>query len=1040
MDIHYNAFISYRHHPDDIRVASQIHRALEHYKVPRAIRKKTKGITRLFRDKDELPITSDLSSDITKALRNSDYLIVICSTHTCESAWVQREIETFLQTHDRSKILTVLVDGEPCNTIPEILQMEERLDPVTGQTIKVPIEPLSCDWRVGKRKARREELPRLAAALLNCGYDELRQRERQYRTRRMAAIFSAALAVSLCFTAYFVYTSLKIQRANEQLQDANVRIQNNLDQALENQSKFLATASGEYLDDGDRLTAIALALEALPEYEGERPYVAAAEKALSDAVGIYHANKELMADGSFNCGSSVSTFQLTDDGERIYIVDERDIITVWDTRTFERLATCELGYSVYRKAVTKSGNFLACGLLDNILKCISQEGELLWSTSGCDGMAFLDDKSVLMLYKRESDGEDWYKQVSTLYFLDPDTGEEVRESIQVIDPSGNDGYIYFEQDAYDSASPIPLVFSFTSGYNVGALDLETGECSLLTTDLYMVSRSYVTAEGNLLVMSMIDNNILTGSFYNTLLTGQDDYILQCFDGETCRLLWETEVTTYSSGDCITLQTIPGSSNLLCQLGNVFHILDSATGEILSKCETTSVCLCVDVGETYATAILRDGSLCQYNYGNNLCSTTRYFKEDLIQADRNSGIFVKPYLSSQVIVYRSMYDETWQEFSGEYSLSPKSSAVYGHLLAVGGYSGLYLFDAEQKTLLWQDEYSFSLGNEVLGFTADGSALLATKGYSTLLSYDVLSGKSTELKLPLNADGYDLTGPSNLRLYHDQLLYSAKNYGTKELYVFWLDLNTGEEQHWKLCKEVEQETDDWFYQQTVPLAISDEHALVWENSSATVYQLDLGSETVSTFLTGAATQPIIQIVGDGQIIALGQGNQVRLQNWTGETILEISLDNKSASAFCMYENQLLVLCNDGDIYVFDASGKQLAQVATTLYSSFYSDIASTDYDPNQIAWSFTDDGALIVNIFSAGNIIDCSTWQTRAFVPYCSAYMEELDIFATVRNDSSPYLVGSYHRCTTEELMATAKEALGTFGLSDDLKAAYGLLDE
>ena len=145
MDIHYNAFISYRHHPDDIRVASEIHRALEHYKVPKAIRKKSKGITRLFRDKDELPITSNLSSDITRALRNSDYLIVICSTHTCESAWVQREIETFLQTHDRSKVLTVLVDGDPYETIPEILLAEERVDPVTGQVKKVPIEPLSCD-------------------------------------------------------------------------------------------------------------------------------------------------------------------------------------------------------------------------------------------------------------------------------------------------------------------------------------------------------------------------------------------------------------------------------------------------------------------------------------------------------------------------------------------------------------------------------------------------------------------------------------------------------------------------------------------------------------------------------------------------------------------------------------------------------------------------------------------------------------------------------------------------------------------------------
>ena len=61
MSNHYNAFISYRHHPDDIRVASEIHRALERFHVPASIRKKYGKIERLFRDKEELPITSNLT-------------------------------------------------------------------------------------------------------------------------------------------------------------------------------------------------------------------------------------------------------------------------------------------------------------------------------------------------------------------------------------------------------------------------------------------------------------------------------------------------------------------------------------------------------------------------------------------------------------------------------------------------------------------------------------------------------------------------------------------------------------------------------------------------------------------------------------------------------------------------------------------------------------------------------------------------------------------------------------------------------------------
>lgn len=62
----YNAFISYRHVPRDKKVAEEIQKELEHFKVPKEISEKT-GITkieRIFRDKSELPISSNLRSII----------------------------------------------------------------------------------------------------------------------------------------------------------------------------------------------------------------------------------------------------------------------------------------------------------------------------------------------------------------------------------------------------------------------------------------------------------------------------------------------------------------------------------------------------------------------------------------------------------------------------------------------------------------------------------------------------------------------------------------------------------------------------------------------------------------------------------------------------------------------------------------------------------------------------------------------------------------------------------------------------------------
>ena len=188
---HYNAFISYRHAPADIRVAETVQRSLEHFHIPKKIQKQTgkKRIQRIFRDKDELPITSNLTDTISHALEVSDYLIVICSTSTKESIWVQREIEFFLRNHSKSQILTVLVDGEdPYEVIPEILQYDVRYvtdDSGRMQQVRYDIEPLSCDFRMPFSKAKKVELPRLASAIIGCSYDELMNRRRQYAMRRL---------------------------------------------------------------------------------------------------------------------------------------------------------------------------------------------------------------------------------------------------------------------------------------------------------------------------------------------------------------------------------------------------------------------------------------------------------------------------------------------------------------------------------------------------------------------------------------------------------------------------------------------------------------------------------------------------------------------------------------------------------------------------------------------------------------------------------------------------------------------------------------
>ena len=69
----YDAFISYRHLPADIAVAEKLQTFLERHK------KKNGEKLRIFRDRTELPTSSDLGNQIQRALEDSRFLILVCS-------------------------------------------------------------------------------------------------------------------------------------------------------------------------------------------------------------------------------------------------------------------------------------------------------------------------------------------------------------------------------------------------------------------------------------------------------------------------------------------------------------------------------------------------------------------------------------------------------------------------------------------------------------------------------------------------------------------------------------------------------------------------------------------------------------------------------------------------------------------------------------------------------------------------------------------------------------------------------------------------
>lgn len=117
-DYRYWAFISYSH-ADEAKV-TWLHRVLESYKLPkRLVGRPTelgtvpRRLFPIFRDKDELPGSSDLGGKLREALKASRNLIVVCSPQAAQSKWVNEEIREFNLLGRSDRILCVISTGDP---------------------------------------------------------------------------------------------------------------------------------------------------------------------------------------------------------------------------------------------------------------------------------------------------------------------------------------------------------------------------------------------------------------------------------------------------------------------------------------------------------------------------------------------------------------------------------------------------------------------------------------------------------------------------------------------------------------------------------------------------------------------------------------------------------------------------------------------------------------------------------------------------------------------------------------------------------------
>lgn len=359
----YIAFISYRHTPLSIAVAQKLLRLIEGYIVPRGLRANGgKRLGTVFRDRDELVASGDLSSELKEALDRSKYLIVICTPESKSSIWMELEISYFLQTHDQKKLLTVLASGTPETSFPRSITsgISDNIEVATRlQPSEIDIRAKST--RSTLAKLRRERF-RIFAAILQCPYDALVSRNQKRQFKRFFSISAAIIAISLSVTALLL-------TQNRQIIQQNTELTQQREQILYRESQLLTQKAENALEDGNCPLAIRSAVAALPRrQESDRPYYAPAEALLFDGLNIFHTNDNIsrVYDTVLAQETLVEDFCMSDDGTKAITIDSYGTMNCFD------IENADLLWSVYAQNsqieyTHKMSKVFSCGSQNKVI-------------------------------------------------------------------------------------------------------------------------------------------------------------------------------------------------------------------------------------------------------------------------------------------------------------------------------------------------------------------------------------------------------------------------------------------------------------------------------------------------------------------------------------------------------------------------------------------------------------------------------------------------------------------------------------------------
>ena len=289
-DQEYFVFISYS--SLDNEWALWLRHELEHYHLPASFNGRADvrdNLRKVFRDRDELSAGPEWDEQVSKALAETNNLIVICSPNAVKSEAVNKEVEAFIALGKEDHIFPFIVEGDkPEDCFPPALKHSK----------------LGGD--VNKDGGRDSAFVKVVAGMLNVGFPSLWDRYEK-------------------------------EKAEEERKQREQR-----DNLLRLQSRFVAEKAKELIKERDIDIAKRLLLEVLPKDLKcpNRPYTLEAERSFRLACEYKSAQYILFIDG-------VVFASISPDGKQIISTSGNNIYQIWNPITGHKLMQLEFANDTF---------------------------------------------------------------------------------------------------------------------------------------------------------------------------------------------------------------------------------------------------------------------------------------------------------------------------------------------------------------------------------------------------------------------------------------------------------------------------------------------------------------------------------------------------------------------------------------------------------------------------------------------------------------------------------------------------------------------